>query len=69
MQFTNLPTTGKVGRSLNPPMTEAAINSLLRRCAEVAPPIVRGKRRWRPEDVAALVDLIHARAQNEHLIK
>ena len=50
----SLPGTGAVGKQLNPPLTEAQVNAILRRRGEIVPPVVRGRRRWRPEDVEAL---------------
>lgn len=47
-----LPRTGAVGKQFG--KTEAQINSILRRRAEICPPIVSNRRRWRKSDIDAL---------------
>lgn len=59
-----LPGTGDVARSLKPPLTEAQVNAILRRRPEIRPPVVAGRRRWRPEDVAALEQHLQARRRS-----
>lgn len=48
----DLPTTGAVARRLG--VSEARVQTVLRTTPTIRPPLVSGKRRWRPEDVAAL---------------
>lgn len=45
-------TTGGVARLLG--VTEQRVQTVLRRAPEVRPPLVGGKRQWRPEDVRAM---------------
>lgn len=45
-------TTGEVARRLG--VTEQRIQTVLRSTPGLRPPLVSGKRRWRPEDVRAL---------------
>lgn len=52
MDLSNLPTTGDVARRLE--LTEQRLQTVLRGTPGLRPPLVAGKRRWRPEDVAAL---------------
>jgi hypothetical protein len=51
-------TTGGVARRLSLELgillAEGQLQGILRRRPEIAPPLVRGRRRWRPEDVDTL---------------
>jgi hypothetical protein len=51
-----LPGTGAVAGQFG--MTEAQINSILRRRGEIRPPIVSNRRRWRKSDIDALRDYL-----------
>lgn len=46
------PTTGEVARRLG--VSEARVQTVLRTTPAIRPPLVSGKRRWRPEDIRAL---------------
>ena len=42
------------------PLTEKSLNNLLRRLPRVRPPVVAGRRIWRSEDLAFLVEALRA---------
>lgn len=56
-----LPTTGEVARSHG--LAEGQLQALIRHRAELQPPLVRGRRRWRPEDVERLRAVLAARSR------
>ena len=54
----HLPGTGEVARrlaeDLGRPLSEGAVQQILRRRPEISPPVMNRRRRWRPQDVTAL---------------
>jgi hypothetical protein len=55
-QLNTFPTTGEVARQHE--LSEGQLNSILRRIQAIKPPIIGGRRRWRPEDVRSLEDYL-----------
>lgn len=64
-----LPGTGEVARRLTKELgrtvSEGAIQQVLRRRPEINPPLVNRRRRWRAEDVKALLDYMRSRSTVE----
>lgn len=70
MSLDQLPMTGEVARRLTQelgvPISECLVNGILRRTPAIAPPIKNRRRRWRPEDVAALRQRLARTRAPEH---
>lgn len=56
MNERELPQTGYVAQLFE--LSEGQLNGILRRRPEIKPPVARGRKRWRPEDIEALAEYL-----------